>query len=183
MILNYKDFINEKLNQNEVLDMYNYFIRILNIHEKFYYNDSKIAQDEKFRSDINKVFHKMMLGENIKTEELYNKISDYEKKLYNDSKIIPDNAYGNSMWDVCNVILEDPDTLNVNRYIQDFSEEDIYIDTELFPSDYNFDDIEEEEEDNKLEPYEQLINKAFKTAYETCNTEPEMAKINYKYFK
>lgn len=132
MILRYKDFLNENLEMDEVLDLYNYFIRILKIHENHFYNDIKISSNDSFKKDINSVFHKMMTGKEVITEDLYNIIHEYESKLYNDDKITPsENNFGCSMWDVCEVILEDPDTLNINRYIQDFSEEDIYVENSL----------------------------------------------------
>ena len=37
MILKWKEIITEKLSQNEVLDLYNHFIRILKIHEDFFH--------------------------------------------------------------------------------------------------------------------------------------------------
>jgi hypothetical protein len=137
-MLKYKDFISEKMNNDDVLDLYNYFIRILLIHENYFYKENRISKDINFRNDINKVFHKMILGKKPFTEELYNKVSEYERKLYNDSKMTPDDNFGCSIWDVCDVILEDPDTLNINRYIQDFSENDIYVYTN---NPYNSDDI------------------------------------------
>ncbi len=137
-MLKYKDFISEKMNNDDVIDLYNYFIRILLIYENYFYKENRISKDINFRNDINKVFHKLILGKKPFTEELYNKVSEYERKLYNDSKMTPDDNFGCSIWDVCDVILEDPDTLNINRYIQDFSENDIYVYTN---NPYNSDDI------------------------------------------
>lgn len=131
MILRYIDFINENSHQDEVLDLYNYFIRILKLHENHFYNDNKISSSVEFKKDINLIFHKLMIKEdNVRTEELYNKVSEYERKLYNDSKMTPDDNFGCSIWDICDVIIEDPDTLNINTYIQDFSEDDIYVEKE-----------------------------------------------------
>ena len=70
MILKWKEFITEKLSQNEVLDLYNHFIRILKIHEDFFHHDTKISNDSNFKGDINKVFHKLMIGKKPFTEEL-----------------------------------------------------------------------------------------------------------------
>ena len=43
MILNWKEFITEKLSQDEVLDLYNHFIRILKIHEDFFHHDNSVT--------------------------------------------------------------------------------------------------------------------------------------------
>jgi hypothetical protein len=129
MILKWKEFITEKLSGDEVLDLYNHFIRILKTHEEKLHGSDKISKDQQFKNDINGVFHKLILGKKPLTEELYNLVNDYEIKLYGEAKITPEESFGNSMWDVCEVILEDPDTLNINRFIQDFSMNDVYTET------------------------------------------------------
>lgn len=106
MILKWKEFITEKLSQNEVLDLYNHFIRILKIHEDFFHHDTKISNDSNFKGDINKVFHKLMIGKKPFTEELFNLVGDYEKRLYGEVKIAPEESYGCSMWDVFDIAKE-----------------------------------------------------------------------------
>lgn len=138
MITKFTKFTNEKLYIDDIIDLYSYLIKILNIHEKHFYNDNKISSNADFKNDINGIFHKMVQGKKTFTEELFNKISEYERNLYNDSKMIPDDNFGCSMWDVCEIIIEDPDTLNINKYIQNFSDNDIYVETE---SPYNSDTI------------------------------------------
>jgi hypothetical protein len=188
-MLNFKDFISEKLNNDEVLDLYNHFIRILLIHENYFYEENRISKDINFRNDINKVFHKLILGKKPFTEELYNKVSEYERKLYNDSKMTPDDNFGCSLWDVCDVILEDPDTLNINRYIQDFSENNIYVDIK---NPYNYDDINTtisglDKKIATLDKCEELVDSAFEIAKEKYNDEIDIInyaiKILYKYIK
>lgn len=173
MILNWKEFITEKLSQDEVLDLYNHFIRILKIHEDFFHHDTKISNDSNFKNDINKVFHRMMIGKRPFTEELFNLVGDYEKRLYGEVKIAPEESYGCSMWDVCEVILEDPDTLNINRFIQDFSKKDVYTET---TSPYSSEDISGlvSDLDRKLEEMDeidQLEDKAFDIAKEKFSDE------------
>jgi hypothetical protein len=188
-MLNFKDFISEKLNNDEVLDLYNHFIRILLIHENYFYKENRISKDINFRNDINKVFHKLILGKKTFTEELYNKVSEYERKLYNDSKMTPDDNFGCSLWDVCDVILEDPDTLNINRYIQDFSENNIYVDIK---NPYNYDDINTtisglDKKITTLDKCEELVDSAFEIAKEKYDDEIDIInyaiKILYKYIK
>lgn len=173
MILNWKEFITEKLNQDEVLDLYNHFIRILKIHEEKLHNSDKISKDPNFKNDINKVFHRMMIGKRPFTEELFNLVQDYERGLYNNNKIAPEESNGCSMWDVCEVILEDPDTLNTNRFIQDFSKDDVWIE-ESNP--YDKEDISGivSDLDRKLEEMDeidQLEDKAFDIAKEKFSDE------------
>jgi hypothetical protein len=188
-MLNFKDFISEKLNNDEVLDLYNHFIRILLIHENYFYKENRISKDINFRNDINKVFHKLILGKKPFTEELYNKVSEYERKLYNNSKMTPDDNFGCSLWDVCDVILEDPDTLNINRYIQDFSENNIYVDIK---NPYNYDDINTtisglDKKIATLDKCEELVDSAFEIAKEKYDDEIDIInyaiKILYKYIK
>lgn len=187
MILNYKDFISEKLNSDEVIDLYSHFIRILSIHENYFYKENKISKDINFKNDINSIFHKLIMDKKPSTEELYNKISDYERKLYNDNKMTPDDNFGCSLWDVCDVILEDPDTLNINRYIQDFSENDVYVDID---NPYGSEDIDISGLDKKIHQInkcEELIYSAFEIAKEKYDDEIDIInyiiKILYKYIK
>jgi hypothetical protein len=173
MILKWKEFITEKLSQNEVLDLYNHFIRILKIHEDFFHHDTQISNDSNFKNDINKVFHKLMIGKKPFTEELFNLVGDYEKRLYGEVKIAPEESYGCSMWDVCEVILEDPDTLNINRYIQDFSKKDVYTQT---TSPYSSEDISGLVSDldtmlGEIDEVDKLETKAFDIAKEKYENE------------
>jgi len=176
MILNWKEFITEKLSQDEVLDLYNHFIRILKIHEEVLHNSDKISKDPNFKNDINKVFHRMMIGKRPFTEELFNLVRDYERGLYGEVKIALEESYGCSMWDVCEVILEDPDTLNINRFIQDFSKGDVYTET---TSPYSSEDISGlvSDLDRKLEEMDeidQLEDKAFDIAKEKFSDETDI---------
>lgn len=186
-MLNFKDFISEKLNNDEVLDLYNHFIRILLIHENYFYKENRISKDINFRNDINKVFHKMFLGKKPFTEELYNKVSEYERKLYNDSKMTPDDNFGCSIWDVCDVILEDPDTLNINRYIQDFSENNIYVDTNNPYDDINTTISGLDKKITTIDKCGELVDSAFEIAKEKYDDEIDIInyaiKILYKYIK
>jgi len=120
----YVEFITEKLNNDDIIDLYQNFSRILKIHEDHFYHKNLISNNLNFKSELNKIFAK--LGKVI-TEDLYNLVIKFEKELYNNNLIQSD--YGSSLYDVCEVIIEDPDTLNVNRYIQDFSDKDVYVGT------------------------------------------------------
>lgn len=149
MMKTFLEFIIEnKMNDDEFLNIFGYFYKILKIHEEFYYNDDKISKDKSFKEKINVFFEKLRQGKTFRNldidlpkkelkklmkgivtiESFYVLVEKYEKKLYNDNKITPD--WGGSFWDVCDVFVEDPDTLTINRYIQDFSKDDIYSNTE-----------------------------------------------------
>jgi len=116
------EFITEKLSNNQIIDLYQNFMRILKIHEEHFYHKNLISNNQNFKSELNKIFAK--LGKAI-TEDLYNLVIKFEKELYNEDLMQSD--YGSSLYDVCDVIIEDPGTLNINRYIQDFSDDDIYV--------------------------------------------------------
>ena len=126
MKITFIDFINEKkLNTNQIIDLYQNFMRILKIHEEHFYYKNLISNNQNFKSELNDIFSK--IGKVI-TEDLYNLIIKYENDLYNNS--LMQSNYGSSLYDICDVIIEDPDTLNINRYIQDFSDKDVYISNE-----------------------------------------------------
>ncbi len=161
-----KLFENYTLSQDEVIDLYAHFIRILKIHEMHFYQDERIASNRDFREELNSVFQKMIKGVKTRTEDLFNKVEKWEKLLYQDSKIV--SEYGCSMWDVCDVIAEDPNTLNINSFIQDFSESDVWSEGS---SEKSFGDTSGliSGLDKKLEisdRCEDLVNKAFDIAHE-----------------
>ena len=81
----------------------------------------------------------------VRTEELYDIVNKYEKINYNDDLMTPEDNFGCSMYDVCDVLIEDPDTLNINDYIQNFSEDDIYTE--------NYDDF-----NNSLDEIDDIEN-------------------------
>jgi hypothetical protein len=133
MILRFKHFLEKNSSDyDQIIELYSHFIRILRIHENFYYKNTKISNNENFKKDINSIFDRLTKGKG-RTEDLYNLVNNYEKDLYNDDLMTKEENHGCSMWDVCDVIIEDPDTLNINRYIQDFSEEDIYCEEDFNP--------------------------------------------------
>ena len=117
----FEQFKNGNLSNDQVIELYQNFMRILKIHEEHFYHKTLISNDSNFKSELNKIFGKI---KNCITEDLYNLVTKFEKELYNNN--LMQSNYGNSLYDICDVIIEDPDTLNINRYIQDFSDSDVY---------------------------------------------------------
>lgn len=173
MVLKFLQFISENLSQDEIIDLYSHFIRILKIHENHFYNSEKISSDPEFKSDVNKIFYKMSEGKKPLTENLYNKVHEYEKKLYNDEKITPEDNFGCSMWDVCDVIVEDPETLNRNSYIQNFSEADVYVEKSPRYSSSDFGEIDAklDQKISTISEVDKLVDQAFEIAKEKYEEE------------
>ena len=147
MITKYNEFILESI-EDDIIELYSYFIKILKIHEKHFYNDSKISNDPDFNKEVNSIFYRLLNSKKekeVRTEELYDIVNKYEKINYNDDLMTPEDNFGCSMYDVCDVLIEDPDTLNINDYIQNFSEDDIYTE--------NYDDF-----NNSLDEIDDIEN-------------------------
>jgi len=174
----YNEFLNErkKLDNDDLLDLYVYFMKILKIHEQHFYQDEKIANNKEFKEELNKLFGKLSQEKGM-TEDLIRLITKYEKELYNDDKMIPEDNYGCSLWDICDVIVEDPETLDINDYIQTFSDNEIYVDTVGFTIE-DFDELPEiisnlkldiessNIENDKIETVQALVNITFDNAKE-----------------
>lgn len=153
MIKKYLEFINESkddIDEDTFLDVVQQFYKILELHEKHYYNDNKIISDPEFKTETNVKFEGLRQGNTISnlmgddwdtlnndekneirnkiimTESFYNIVKDYEIKHYNKTLIAQDDE--NSFWDVTTHLIEDWDVMEINDYIFGFSENDIYSD-------------------------------------------------------
>jgi hypothetical protein len=137
MKITFKDFITEKLNTNQLIDLYLIFIKILKIHEEHFYHKNLISNNLDFKSKLNKIFYKK-----FSTDDLYNLIIQFEKDIYNNN--LMQSNYGSSLYDICETIEEDP----LSSYIQDFSDKDVYIgsesDSDIDGSIRNLDILEKE---------------------------------------
>ena len=69
--------------------------KAIEIHEKHYYNDSKIINNEEFQFELKSNIDKIMSGERLMTEDFLDLVHKFENSLYNDSKfgIDSDNDY------------------------------------------------------------------------------------------
>ncbi len=207
----YLNFINEKrkydiLNMDDILELYQQFIRILKIHEKHYYNDEKISNNPEFKTEINPIFQKIyeeqfkerkntLKSQSIEKDipifgdDLYNIIKNYEKKLYKNNLLTINDD--NSLNDICEIVVEDPETLKDSNYLQNFSEKDIWVE----PNDYTL-QVQSAEKaikglDEKLEKINKsnkLIEDAYDKIIESDIINPEEAKskiidILYQYIK
>ena len=64
MIRSYRKFLKEskELDQDMFLDIFVSFKRILELHEKHYYNDNKISIDPEFKKKLTERFEKLRKG-------------------------------------------------------------------------------------------------------------------------
>ena len=184
---NYEQFVNERMDNisyDDIIDIYMNFIRILKLHEKYYYDSIKISNDPSFKKKVSEIFNRVKEGKG-RTEDLYNLINEYENKLHGDEKITPsENNFGCSIWDVCEVLIEDNEILNINKFIQDFDKNDIYLDS-TFGSDVDISDTIEKLDkkiDNNIGFVEKMVDKAFeisKDRYDDINDIEEIEVIDF----
>ena len=156
------EFVNEKLNSDDILDLYEYFIKVLKMHEEHFHKEIKIATNQEFKAELNEVFDKIN-NEDATTEDLINLILRYEDRLY--KKDLMCGEFGCSLWDLCRTITEEADKLNKN-----FSEKDIYkqneeeYNSELSELDNKISDLDKQEK--KLDIVYDLIRNAWDEAVE-----------------
>lgn len=117
------EFINEKLSSDEIIDLYQYFIRILKLHEQHYYNEIRIATNKEFKEELDSIFKKIQ--DESKSEaytNLFGLVLDYESNLYKNDLIQGDGF--SSISDVCEAVAyATPENID---YLKNFSEKDIH---------------------------------------------------------
>lgn len=59
--------------------------KVIDVHEKHYYHDTKIVNSEEFQSDLKSFIDSKLTGEGG-LDELLDLVKDYENKLYNDNQ-------------------------------------------------------------------------------------------------
>jgi hypothetical protein len=166
-IKGYQEFLlTEKLSDNEAIDLYVEFIRILKIHENVLYKEIKISIDIEFKGELDKVFDKIK-KEKAKTEELYSLVHRYEEKIHGEAVITPKDNFGCSMWDVCDIIAEGSAVSEISEYIEDFSDEDVYIETEPWKSpDFDKPVIDLDELSTNLKEADIIMGKAYEEIFD-----------------
>ena len=50
------EFVNESLDADKIIDLYQFFIKILKMHEEYHYKKIKIATNPEFKEELNQVF-------------------------------------------------------------------------------------------------------------------------------
>jgi hypothetical protein len=145
------------------LDVCEQFIKIVKIHEQYFYNDIKISTDKEFVKEIHRLFNMIKKWKiSIKValpEELCDIIIKKEKEHYDDDKMkIQDNDYDSSLMEVCFGIEEDvSDKFDKDecQYFWNFSKKDVYLEKgeiDMGDSDWSVDEITKRmEEENKKE--------------------------------
>ncbi len=128
-----------------ILYLYQNFFKILKIHEEHYHNDTKIVNDPDFKKEVNDMFGRFQNGWNfnarldlpietakkyrdnfVTCDNLYILIEKYEKKLYGDVKMVVRDR-DTSLYDMIMFMFEELDEGETNKYLDEFSVDDIYV--------------------------------------------------------
>lgn len=68
-------------------------IKIVEVHERYYYNDNKISTNQDFISEIKKVVDRTIKGEETFTEDYLEVVKTYENELYNENEFNLNNEH------------------------------------------------------------------------------------------
>lgn len=128
-----------------VLYLHQIFYEIVKLHEEYFHKDTKIVNNPNFKKDVNEMFGKFQNGWNFKArldlpneiakkfrdnfvtcDNFYNLIEKYEKELYGDVKMAPRNQ-SSSLYDMIMFMFEELDEGETNKYLDEFSVDDIYV--------------------------------------------------------
>lgn len=102
----YEEFWGKSKSENEDLEFdflaavgrcKNAINKVIEVHEKHYYQDNKITQNQEFQSDLRSYIDLKLTGEGG-LDELLDLVKDYENKLYNDTKFGIDSDDDYSMF-------------------------------------------------------------------------------------
>jgi|LauGreDrversion4_2_1035121.scaffolds.fasta_scaffold166861_2 hypothetical protein len=77
--------------------------KTIDIHEKHYYNDSKIVNSEEFQSELKSNIDKIISSDGLRTlmtEDFCDLVHKFESSLYNDNKFGIDSGYDYSMFGI-----------------------------------------------------------------------------------
>jgi len=128
-----------------VLYLHQIFYEIVKLHEEYFHKDTKIVNNPNFKKDVNEMFGKFQNGWNFKArldlpneiakkfrdnfvtcDNFFNLIEKYEKELYGDVKMAPRNQ-SSSLYDMIMFMFEELDEGETNKYLDEFSVDDIYV--------------------------------------------------------
>jgi hypothetical protein len=77
--------------------------KTIDIHEKHYYNDSKIVNSEEFQSELKSNIDKIISSDGLRTlmtEDFCDLVQKFESSLYNDNKFGIDSGYDYSIFGI-----------------------------------------------------------------------------------
>jgi hypothetical protein len=156
-------FVNESLDNDVLIDLYQNFIRILKLHEEHFYHKTLISNNKDFKSELNKVFEKIKNG-TAENRELLVLIAEYEQRLYKNHLILGEGY--SSVFRICYELTNKNDNYD---YIFKFSEKDIFTQTkeegkdELTKLDKEIEELKkkQDEELKKFELLDEVSEKVF----------------------
>jgi len=86
--------------------MQNAILKVVEVHEKHYYNDNKISSDPDFLTSIKELINSSMNGEEIFTSDYLSVISSFEERVYGENLFnLNDDRIEESVFGILNDVI------------------------------------------------------------------------------